>query len=481
MNKKYKKIFFYVGASVLVFALLSPSFVGTTLKFGTDGTGQVYFGDTSGLIKNSNGKAWSATASNLQSAIWDLNSTGGTIFGGNNNFDLDAQIVIIDKCDVVLQDFNLTVSSDISGASYYSVFYVKDCFNITFRNIIIDIDKGVQSGELKGFTLNNTDRSFFELVYINGSSGCAYELTLCDYTTIQDNVILDCCKAGVDAPYIRLDGGLTSKKNSNIIIEGNAMTVTSGEASSAYPPSFVRTYDCDENIRVTGNRFYGGWIGVHVYGSLYCIVNDNIFRNQGNYGVTINHQNINNATWCKIVNNNFNRTRNESIRINFGNFTTIMGNTILNCYSNGILLAYSHNCTVNANTIKNCAFGGTIQKAGIYIGGSSPYGSNNIIFGNTIVEDRGAGGMYWGVYFPSGSHGCILMNNNVVGSYHTSSISNSGTNNYVTNNLVNEGIHFNFPTTNATANHLAGYAWFETGTNVLSVYNGTAWVTTTLT
>ena len=63
---------------VVIGLLIFSSGYAWTIKEGEDSTGQLYHG-TTGLITTSNGKAWTATGTNLQLAIHDLNGTGGTV------------------------------------------------------------------------------------------------------------------------------------------------------------------------------------------------------------------------------------------------------------------------------------------------------------------------------------------------------------------------------------------------------------------
>ena len=73
-----KRLYQY-GALFVAIIMVFSSIGYATIKLGEDGSGQKWFGDDTGLITNSNGKAWTATGANLQAAIWDLNSTGGSI------------------------------------------------------------------------------------------------------------------------------------------------------------------------------------------------------------------------------------------------------------------------------------------------------------------------------------------------------------------------------------------------------------------
>lgn len=67
---------------LLIFAGYSG--VNATIKLGTDGSGQYWGIGGYNVITNSNGKEWTVTGDNLQVAIWDLNTTGGTVWLGGD-------------------------------------------------------------------------------------------------------------------------------------------------------------------------------------------------------------------------------------------------------------------------------------------------------------------------------------------------------------------------------------------------------------
>ena len=65
---------------VAIAFLLIVSVVNATIRLeDPSGVTSGYWGDGT-TIRNSNGKSWTPTGANRQAAIWDLNSTGGTVW-----------------------------------------------------------------------------------------------------------------------------------------------------------------------------------------------------------------------------------------------------------------------------------------------------------------------------------------------------------------------------------------------------------------
>jgi len=116
MNKKYKKIFFYAGVLVLVFALFSPSLFGTTINIGYDGS-DTWSGGDEELIRNSAGKVWSATSANIQNAIDDL-SSGGTVFLPPGFFETASGF---ETNDVVVVGSGFDTQINLSGTATITV------------------------------------------------------------------------------------------------------------------------------------------------------------------------------------------------------------------------------------------------------------------------------------------------------------------------------------------------------------------------
>ena len=127
-----KRLYQY-GALFVAIIMVFSSIGYATIKLGEDGSGQKWFGDDSGLITNSNGKAWVATGANLQLAIWDLNSTGGEIEVPLGNYEIDFDMNLT---HVVIRGAGSGCTRSYDDASIFSSktkFNLADTANITIH------------------------------------------------------------------------------------------------------------------------------------------------------------------------------------------------------------------------------------------------------------------------------------------------------------------------------------------------------------
>ena len=92
LKPRSNKRLYQYGALFVAIIMVFSSIGYATIKLGEDGSSQKWFGDDSGLITNSKGKAWTATGANLQTAIWDLNGTGGKVVLPSGTFSLPSNI-----------------------------------------------------------------------------------------------------------------------------------------------------------------------------------------------------------------------------------------------------------------------------------------------------------------------------------------------------------------------------------------------------
>ena len=174
MRKIYKKLFFYAGVLVLVFALLSPNIFGTTLKFGTDSSGDSYFGFTDDMITNSNGKAWAVSSANLQSAIEDIPEGG---------------IVYVPTCEITVS--NLYVNGSITVTGVGSGYYPSSLTINHFNNTVLNVSGGIilnDGARLHNLRVNVSSTFSGNAVEINGSADGYYW----NVPRILDNVYITC-------------------------------------------------------------------------------------------------------------------------------------------------------------------------------------------------------------------------------------------------------------------------------------------------
>jgi hypothetical protein len=132
MNRKVWVNFFRVfGAVVLVAALLSPGLFGDPIKIGTDSSSTHYAYTGSEYIRISgSSKVYNTTQSDLQLAIWDLNTTGGDVWLPPCNISLTSSI-------------SLTSNITIHGVGHDSTIYTgSDIDMFTFTGNVFPDDWG---------------------------------------------------------------------------------------------------------------------------------------------------------------------------------------------------------------------------------------------------------------------------------------------------------------------------------------------------
>lgn len=88
---------------------------GTTFSFNTTWGREHFVNET--FIRNSNGNYWTATANNIQQAIWDLNGTdGGTVWlPGDTTIDVGSTITLEENVALKGAGTKLNISADVNG------------------------------------------------------------------------------------------------------------------------------------------------------------------------------------------------------------------------------------------------------------------------------------------------------------------------------------------------------------------------------
>ena len=150
-----------------------------------------------------------------------------------------------------------------------------------------------------------------------------------------------------------------------------------------------------------------GWIttaGVQIL-SNNCILRNNRFQNNDEYGIWLQNSN-NNTIINNIISNN-----TGGIYLKNSTLNLISGNRIFSGNDGIILAYYSDGNIIQDNIISDCKYG-----AGIFFHSNS---NNNTIEGNTIMNC-----LYWGIHFQSDiPHWLYLSENNII--YHNNFINNT--------------------------------------------------------
>ena len=171
LEPRSNKRLYQYGALFVAIIMVFSSIGYATIKLGEDGSGQKWFGDDSGLITNSNGKAWSATGANLQLAIWDLNSTGGTVDVGAD-ITLSSSLRLYTDTAVDFHNHKVTLTAGISFINATDEIAANNLglFNCVIKNVLIILPADYTTGSVIYLYLNEIwDKiryNTFENIYI---------------------------------------------------------------------------------------------------------------------------------------------------------------------------------------------------------------------------------------------------------------------------------------------------------------------------
>lgn len=476
----------YKMGAVLIMALLMLAVYDVSSDFerGTDASGQMWDRGSIDKIRASNGKVWEATASNLQDAVDSLNITEGGIISMGDDINTTSTIylndnVTLDLCGHKLSmqagtNENLIENYDLTGNSH-----------ITIKNGVLDgVDTTLNAGK-SGIKLTNVSHCKIEdmvlynvywgIALFNGSVAAVNE-----YNEIR-SCSVDWC-------------------NSGIVIDGNYNTVDTCYVynSSAFD-FYARHSDIGHNLwtNIHGHGVQSGsptgeGLGIAEYDSQYQTVIGGSFH--GNYPEDCVHitSKGDNCTISNIIAHNTHASADgfysSGKHVKFdtcvayscgGRGFHIAGehNTLDNIksYNNdkeGILFgtASDHSSCVNSEIFNNSQDG-----AGTY-GNINIYQPDNISIHNCDIYDTSATVQY-GIKEGGTTDYNFFTDNKVYGTFTAGNMYIIGSNTTVDNN---RGYETTFPTANVTT-FQAGFAWINLTTNVLNLYNGTAWVSTTFT
>ena len=219
--------------------------------------------------------------------------------------------------------------------------------------------------------------------------------------------------------------------------------------------------------------------GIWNYGSDNCTISNNVLSNISKEGIVNRH-----AEHYIIANNVLSDIGREAIRCRTNPFYGLIdGNIINRCGYTGIRVTDGDHSSVINNKVTDASYGNSGVYLGIDIAGS--------VYVNVKLNDISDSARI--LAYVIRADGCCnnitITDNYVYGwAWDESKIEYDGaadyvyiSNNMFNNSYVDQTIIY-FPTTNLTDfNGKAGFTWFNSATNVLNIYNGTAWVSTTLT
>jgi hypothetical protein len=152
---------------ILLLSLVGASVVNSTvIKFGNDGTDRWFSINT--MIRNSNGKYWSATGANLQLAINDVDGNG-TVYLPQGTFTITTNIII--ESGVKLQGSGMdSTILKAADSTYVAPIHTTNENNISIYDLTID---GNEDNGATGNAINigNCTDFFVNNVYLLNYSG----------------------------------------------------------------------------------------------------------------------------------------------------------------------------------------------------------------------------------------------------------------------------------------------------------------------
>jgi len=438
-----------LGAIIVVFLLLSIAIT----VVATNNVLKMPSGSTSGsvlgldVIRNSNGNTWAALGSNIPTAIND----GEVVWLPPGNFTVSSTIYLKNNTQLIGSGnaTMLYLADDVNA----SVLRADSMHNIVVRDLLIDGN------------MNNNCNGYSGGILLRGCKEVIVERIRCK--NIYSNAIsTDQDGAGV--------------KSERIIVERCFADTINGDAA-------IRIY-LSRNFSVAFNHisncYYGIMVSTSDYGTIVGNVitdgngADNIDAGVGaGWGIATYLSDFIAITANTIINMSQSVTSGAGgvgIHLNAAVSNSVCANTITLCDGAGVhTIGVCSLISITGNTIRNnCRGSGSHSEITLYdsIG-------RNTVSGNVISESGATKCDYLINVSNSNCDDNLISGNILVGvaSNHMANFASS-------DNLVigNTGYFTVFSTVNMTGTR-AGGGWFNASTNVLNVYNGTAWVSTTFT
>jgi len=465
-----------------------------------------YWNGSSEYIMNSNGKTWLPTEDNLQSAIWDLNSTGGTIWLPHMN--LSSSNISLDKNTLNITFIGVGSGSwlGLDDSGYGQTMF---CLNKDDDPIFNLTGTGHYTNDVQSITFENI---YF---YGNGYSGEAIQ---CIYGA--DIIIENCVFRGFKSPAIDFGSvykykirdndfhscGNVTNTNATIYIhtqDGNVNTA--GEIKdNLFSRGKYSSINANTQSTCVDNNYFEGWTGDYSHSFITGtfvnseIINNFMMRNDdygtsfvaitiSSYKVTISNNEIERAfkgiqvnspvSGSSIISNNYlKNTSDNGIHVSNPGPDIISFNIIEEPAQNsdwpeaGIYLQDASNTTMIGNIITNS------NEYGITIRGQDENISNVTALGNSILSESGT--LSVGIKV-TGDYHSVLVFNNVVENYSARGIQFdaglNSTNSHMSNNILNNIYQFELPTV-APPNPEIGFCYLNATTGLIGRYReGGTW------
>jgi len=419
-KKQVSKIFFTL---IIVFALIGMPLVHGVTRTITSSSDNI---DT--FIRNSNGKYWTASAANLQSAIDDLDNESGWVDGsGASVTGVSTTIKVGDYC--TLKNIRIIHGSGANVTAITNYDTSNGNTHITLENIFIDM-QGTTCTEsyenhpyshANGVTLRKCDNTTIKGCELNNTVGCAIYLMVCDDSVVRDNTITH--------------AGLTFEGSALLANHVNGVFIDSSENCKILDNHIMDVYSCG----ITTEMRLGYKRSSHI------LIDGNTITD-AMYGIYVervsNHTITNNVITDIAKTEAYSSGAASGLRIGAStdvlcvNDTLISDNIISNCGSDSV------SCGIYADGYRNTIANNKVYEQTGY-GLSLGFGSDNICKGNSF--DTTTNSAITGVSYNTVFDGNIISESAVYGIAYSPSTASSNECSVISNNLImgTDGVRIN--------------------------------------
>jgi len=383
-NKKSR--FYQYGALIVACILISVYLVGSTITLKEpSGSTEGYWEDIK-YIKNSNGKLWEATGSNIQLALWDLNSTsGGTVWLPSGTLNISTTIFPINNTCIVGAGQGSTIVELADNANRSMVAMGWNGISAADNRMSI----GIHHVRIEGITFDGRNSSQGETFnqYAKGIGICSnsHNITIynCEFKNMRSTMIWIYNLYGQDEPM------------SNIVVDTCNFDTIQRQASQ-YPggvciaSSFTKVVNCNFKDTYACGVYFQNWDY-----PTYCQLNtvqgctftgriSSPIHFEGYKGS--NNSAINNKVHdCYETAYVVSESLYSRGMVVAQNYSVVSGNHINGVTDFGIHVVSCGKCIISDNVIMNVVGGGSNGESGdaIYIAGTAP---DNSFTGNVISD-----------------------------------------------------------------------------------------------
>jgi len=414
MNKPIK-VRTKVKAGIIVLLMIVVVFSSSnawTIRQGENSTtGQIYYGSTE-LIYNTNGKAWTATGTNLQLAIYDLNSTGGAVYLPDGTITISSQVFLVDDIMLCGMGYSTILSADGSISNVANMNGMLNNYdyssggnkNITIRDMAIKCNNDVG-----GIWLREVKNVLISHVKISGSENIGLFVTkstgVSEYEAVSSSVVISNC----------------------IVHHG-------------------------DNHGIAYTSDYGTLVNCYSY-------------NNSKDGICLEYSRNTTISNCHIYNNTwYGLELSTGANYPAGYRNKAIGNNIYHNGHGGIGFTRGSDLGIYDNYIANNSIGATGHH-GIYASNAD----NVTIMGNIIKNNPG-----WGIRVTSSPEYFIIIGNNFDGNGDGAVFNSGGTNNQIGGNIGYEYLIIPV-SSSAPSIEEDGTTYFDSDNSSLAVYYNSAW------